>query len=582
MLKLRKYIPVTAIMAIIAIVSFAILAPIVLHCSWPKSHDDLRYIYIFDQFRQTFMRGFLYPRWLPDVYGGYGAPLFIFYQPGFFYAALFFSFFFSNVLTVMYWTLFTFIFIGGLGAFFLTRKISNNLTGLFCAVLFLLTPYLYVDLYVRGDLSELAAMMLCPWPFFFLLRLKDRIVKKEKIGLPIAVLGISVSGIIICHPAVSLFFMPTFCLTAVYFLLSVRREKRIKFFLATAAAVFLSLTITSPYWFTAFEMKKYSHYERAVRGYFSAESHVVGFSQFFSRKWGFGDSKIGEKDEMPFQLGLAHFILALTGFILKRKNRFIQAVFGIYIALILFMSPLAFFLWKHISLIRYAQFPWRILSVTATLQCICAAGLAKIAAGHPRRRYIQTGIFLAIIAVCIAWNGNQFAPNEIPNSISEKMIKEERLIRTSRFYTYQVTNEMHPRTSIMPIDKARGSTPLIQVSSAKCSIKKLTDCTPNFIHFELSTLQPMKILINQLYFPGQQIILNGRPLSNVQIDKAITQDGRTFIDIPKGAKQELTVFYKGPPGWLIRNILIGMVLIAYIILIYWEHQKKQQTGNSHG
>jgi hypothetical protein len=571
--KLKKHIPGLIVLTLIALASFAVIAQIAFFRSWPDCHDELRYIYVFDLFKDSFKEGIMYPRWLPGVYGGYGSPLFVFYQPGFFYVALFFSFLFGNALTIMYWTIFSFIFLGGLGSYFLTRKITDSrITGLFCALLFLLTPYLYVNLYVRGDLSELAAMLLCPWPFYFLLRLKDKIVKKEKIGPSIALLGISTSAIIFCHPAVTLFFMPTFCLIAVYLLFSINKKKRVKYLLGFAAGVFLGLTISSPYWVTAFSMKRYSHHERATTAYFSAEKHVVHFRQFFLRKWGFGESG-KNKDDMSFQLGLIHFIISLAGFILMRQNRFIQACFGCYILLILSMTPLSSLLWEYIPIIRYAQFPWRILSVTATLQCVCATGLIKMADKNPKRNLIQTCVFAGIIACCIIWNKEQFAPMTFSNKTAEALIEKHREVRSKRFYVYQVSNEMMPKTARMPIPKPRENTPLIQVSSSNCSIEKQPDCTPDFIHFEISATKPMKVLINQLYFPGQQIILNGIPFTREQKEKYITQDGRTFIDIPAGENQELTVFYEGPPGWKIRNILIGIILIAYILFIYLENKK---------
>ena len=42
--------------------------------------------------RRDHQRRLVPPRWIPDLNGGYGYPLFVFYQPGYFYVSRLFSF----------------------------------------------------------------------------------------------------------------------------------------------------------------------------------------------------------------------------------------------------------------------------------------------------------------------------------------------------------------------------------------------------------------------------------------------------------------------------------------------------------
>jgi uncharacterized membrane protein len=166
---------------LILLAAFLVVTPIIIPCSWPFSHEGTRYIMLLDHFKDAVANGVLYPRWLPDAYGGYGYPLFLFYQPGFFFAALPFSFLPGYPLCTMYIFLIFLFFAGGVGAYKLCKELSGPLIGFFCSILFLLTPYLYVNLYVRGDLSELMAMLLCPWPIFFLVILKKRIQQNARL-----------------------------------------------------------------------------------------------------------------------------------------------------------------------------------------------------------------------------------------------------------------------------------------------------------------------------------------------------------------------------------------------------------------
>ena len=350
MQKFKNHIDILNILLLL-LLSAALLASVALNKTWPDTHDDFRYLHLFDQFRDVFMSGTLYPRWLPDTYGGFGSPIFVFYQPGFFYVSLLFSFITSNILTAMHCSVIFFLFAGALGAYLLAKKISDRATGLFCGILFLLTPYLYVNLYVRGDLSELSAMMLCPWPFYFLLRIKDRVANGAKIGLAMAPLAVSVAGVIMCHPATALFFMPVFMAIAFYVSFEEERKKQRAFLMASGFAIFIALALSSPYWLTAFVMKTHVNYQNALAGVYSAERHTVNILKFFSRNRGFGDSGAsGASGGMPFQLGLPHFILALAGLLANRKNKFLQAAFAMYILLILAMSPASAYFWKNIKL----------------------------------------------------------------------------------------------------------------------------------------------------------------------------------------------------------------------------------------
>ena len=153
-------IPERAIPALLIALSLVPLSPLLVSGTWPVSHEISRYIVLLDGFRDAFLHGILYPRWLPDLFGGYGYPTFCFYQPGFFYAALPFSFLPGYPLVTMYLALLLLFSLGTVGIYKLCAELSGRTVGLLCAALFVLTPYLYVNLYVRGDLSELAAMLL--------------------------------------------------------------------------------------------------------------------------------------------------------------------------------------------------------------------------------------------------------------------------------------------------------------------------------------------------------------------------------------------------------------------------------------
>ena len=127
--------------------------------AWPMGHDGLRCHFRLDHFKNSVQHGVLYPRYLPSAFGGYGYPTFAFYPPGFYYLATPLVLLIDDVATAVYLTMLMLFFIGGVGAYNMCREVSDRTTSTFCASMFLITPYVFVDLYVRNSLAELTALL---------------------------------------------------------------------------------------------------------------------------------------------------------------------------------------------------------------------------------------------------------------------------------------------------------------------------------------------------------------------------------------------------------------------------------------
>lgn len=560
------------IYALIFLIAFAVLTPIIIPKAWPRTHEDMRYILVFDEFKDAVLKGVLYPRWLPDAFGGYGYPTFIFYQPSFFFAAMLFAFLPGYPLSTMYSTLVLLFFIGGAGVYKLCKELSGTLMGLFCSILFLLTPYLYVDLYVRGGLSELTAVLLCPWPIYFLTILKKRIEKNSfQAG---AMLGVAISlfAVIISHPATALFFCVVFGLTSIYisiYMGSFKKQFILKVFLSAGLGVVLS----SPYWFTVFQMKKYIDLAPAVSGLYQAKFHVVYLHQFFSRFWGFGYSVLNSaRDGMSFQLGLPHFLLAVVGMIWSRKDKIIQASFALYILLIFLMTNFSTMLWDKISLFKYVQFPWRILSVTALLQIICISGMKNILTKR-KHQWIKVGMLLTILIISAVWYSNQFRINNYPYNASEEL-KKYRQTKLTLSHSFTIENELMPKTvSLGDIKQPRGNSPLILVEPP-AEIKELKGNNNYRIRYEVKNKVPSVLTINQFYMPGWRVIVDGQDIPPSELESGLTKDGRMQFSLSSEKNHHIEAFYGGPPGWLARNIIIFIAFLAFLVFCFYNEEKR--------
>jgi len=532
---------------------------------WPQSHDGMRYIFLFAEFKEAFLHGQIYPRWQANMYGGYGYPSFCFYQPGYFYLLLFISIFIKNSIALFSVSLMALFAISGIGAYKLCLHFSDRVTSMIITAIYLCTPYIYVNLFVRGDLSELAAMLISPWVFFLLLELKKKYTKQNFLGLLhcFMFLTIFLTCIIITHPATALFIFPcVFVISIATCFMDNRFES--KLFKAFLLAHILSVILSSPYWITLFQLKTYASFDNSGDYFTRPFDHIVYWSQFFSNKWAYTFSNRGPIDGMSYQLGLIHFLLSFFGFLLARKNKIIAASFCLYILLIFCMSPFSIWLWQHAPIITYIQFPWRILSVTSTLQLLCMCGLGYFLSS--KRSSIKYAVFLLIIASTLIVHHKQFTFIYDKTDI-ERSLEGYKNLRLLKFTGLNAENEFLPKdANLQKLRNARMNLPMI-LTSSKVETKALEGNNPYHIHYQFSNQKPFFLIINQFYFPGWVIKLNDEKLPTDMIERTLSPAGLMVVKALPGKDQTLEAYYDGPPYRRTRTLVV-VVLVGMIALLF--------------
>jgi hypothetical protein len=119
-------------------------------------------------------RGVWYPRWLPDMFMGYGYPVLIFYAPVFYYLA----WGLEQVLRLSVWDAFratgvVAVVVGAGGVYALTVALWRRAAlGVLAAVVVVYGPYVVqINVFKRADLPEALALALIPWLLLALTRL---------------------------------------------------------------------------------------------------------------------------------------------------------------------------------------------------------------------------------------------------------------------------------------------------------------------------------------------------------------------------------------------------------------------------
>ncbi|HUV89309.1 MAG TPA: 6-pyruvoyl-tetrahydropterin synthase-related protein, partial [Anaerolineae bacterium] len=138
-----------------------------------RGTDAELHVYRAAQLGQSVRAGALYPRWAPDLYFGYGYPIFNYYAPLTYYLSNLFGLLpgvdiVGGVKAVFVLGLCA----AALGACLLGRELFGPAAGVVAAASFTFAPYVvFIDPHARGDLPEHLAICLLPLAFYAFRRL---------------------------------------------------------------------------------------------------------------------------------------------------------------------------------------------------------------------------------------------------------------------------------------------------------------------------------------------------------------------------------------------------------------------------
>ena len=119
-------------------------------------------------------RGVLYPRIVPEFATGLGYPLYSFYSLVSFYMGEMFHLLGLDYSGAVVATFIALMLIGGFGVYLLARDLFGRDQGwaaLLAATVYIYSPYLLLNVYVRGGFPEVGGQAMLPWAVWSVRRL---------------------------------------------------------------------------------------------------------------------------------------------------------------------------------------------------------------------------------------------------------------------------------------------------------------------------------------------------------------------------------------------------------------------------
>ncbi len=233
------------------------------------------------------------------------------------------------------------------------------------AAAYTFSNYHITDVYVRGAVGEVMAMIFLPILVEGLYRLFY-----EQDTAHDSVYTIGVAGLLLCH---NLTFAMGVVLSIVFFCLNWKRINR-EVFRTTCKAVLFAFLLTVFFTLPMLEQLKDNQYY--LNYYGSSSDLAVGslpLWKYFANQTIFGYSNHDLEKNRQMLLNVGYFLqfVPLAYFGISKKNTF--ATHSLLLGYLCLLLPMQWIPWESLSFLRILQFPWRLLQLSMVLLCIPAA-----------------------------------------------------------------------------------------------------------------------------------------------------------------------------------------------------------------
>ena len=346
------------------------------------AHDGRHSVYFLFEFDRVIQDGILYPRWLPDFTFGYGYPFFNIYGPAAFYVGEAFhliGFDFVSATKIVFGLA---ILLSGPAMFgFIKRLTGSSQAAFLSGLAYIYIPYHLADIYVRAALAESFALIFLPltlWGFY------EVVVNPRRTTIVAA--AVAYGAMLFTHNGIALLFTPVLGIWVLFLMIGEFQKQRrslatlVRLGLPPLGTLTLGLGLAGIFVIPLALEYSGVRVDQWTANYYDYSYHFVSLFQLFNPGWGFGISVPGPRDGMSFQLGVVPVLLAVLSIltIVKNPNGFRRywlffAAMTVVVALLMFGPSLP--IWETLRLVMFAQFPWRLLTLTTVSLAVLAGAI---------------------------------------------------------------------------------------------------------------------------------------------------------------------------------------------------------------
>lgn len=465
----------------------------------PPTHDGEYHVIRFYEFDKTLKGGDWYPRWAPDLNYAYGVPLFNYVYPLPNYVSSVLHVFGISFIDAFKLNMFFATIVGSAFFYLWAKQFWGNLGGVVSSIFYTFSPYHFVDIYIRGSVGEVWALGFFP---AFLWTYTKFVKSKQKAFLIFS--SIFLALIIFSHNILALMF---FLFALSYISLLIYKEKNKKYLIFnTFYAILLGLGLSAIFWLPAIYETKY------VTGLqiFDVDSHFPDLYQLLIPSWGSGFSGAGLQNELSYQIGIANLVAIFLSLIVvfiqvksRRKIAFYTIFFLLWFLFVLFlMLDISKLVWQTIPLMKYFQFPWRLLSIEILFASFLAGSIFSLEVNNRIKIFLVLFLIFLTFILGIGYTKPAYYHYRTDNYyIARSNFIDGTNSPGNVFNTIWFNQNLKKQSERIVIDKGQIESSVIKPTSHR---------------YFASVLSESNVVVNIAYFPSWTVFIDGKKTTTRQ------------------------------------------------------------------
>lgn len=498
---------------------------------------------------------------------GLGYPMFNYYAPFSYWVTSGFDLVGFDIIASLKLSIVLAIITAFAGMFTLMKQYISYYGSLLSAVVYSVSPYIAVEIFVRGNMAELWFYAIFPWTLYLL---------KTNTAKRLLLTSVVLSFLFTSHNILSLVSVPL----VIFFGLLQEKKKHNLF------SVVAGLLLSSYFLLPAIAELNLVHASNVATITNYAE-HFLCLNQLWTGPWGFAGSAPGcDADGMSFMLGKANILLGLFGlfcclYYLNKKKLLKKSYDVIFIAILMlgsvfFVTSASSTIWQLTeSISSMFQFPWRLVIFVLFSISFFSGFITTIL---PKKLVV---IIIVILSIGVLYTNHEyFYGNTISNNeynsrfLSEEYIKNEvaykvaEYLPTSADYNYWRSFEENPEL----VDSN-----YILVDKPNQEFMELRN--DDFYKQVSARAKDSKTTLNIHYAPYWKIRVN----EQLVIPKSFDKLGRPILTISDTYFDEITVtFQQTYMQQLANNLsLISLLSLTLYTVTQFKPLWKHSTTKKH-
>jgi len=522
-------------------------------------HDLLYHLNWAECFQTQFFEGDFYPRWLFEMKGGRGSPVFYYYGPLPYYVSTLFAAVLpetNNILVSLGATYCFALLASSIGVYWFFRLSKSHGSAFLFTLLYMLYPYhLVADLYIRFAFGEFFAIAWVPFLFIAIKKLAENC----KTAMPF--LAIFYALLILSHIPTTLLVTPVLLL---YFIILSERKTTIyrvllAFILGIGMAAFYLLPMTDL--INAVSLEKMTTGHSFYKNAFLMSGEIL-------------HTKHEEFRTILHYLAIATLVATITMLFSNRKPTSETLFFGAVSLFSLFMMyPPSQFLWDFLPLLQRIQFPWRFFIVISFslffLETSHNRMIKPLFTRYSKALYLVILGSLAVITIYFAYLE---ATQQISSANKTTITKSERIkvgaIEYLPIYSPERIYEQVANRTLASVKE--------HLIGKEAHIDYAVTFSGHQILASIETPKSQDIILQQYYFPTWQASdVNESKL----LDVTRAPNGMIGFTLPKG-RHKISFSHKKTPNEKASNIISIFSLGIVLLQITFHFSQRKYSKNN--